>query len=298
MTTQELLTYLNDCKNLELTIYSLSKEKSTLDGKLTSLGIAKEIDDIRRRDYIYSAEAISKIWDFFGFSYQAETLGWILSPFIFILGLIIDVISYSFRYLVANGKYRRAVERHDLAVQEDKERVEREDKQKPIYQARITELEKQINAYSSLLSKLYDIDIVYPKYRSMIPIVMFCEYLESRRCDQLGGHEGAYNIYENELRQNIIIGKLDVIISRLDQIKANQWMLYDAMERVNKNVSRLCEATYQCADEMKNIRQNSVIIAQNSKLSTQYTRTLADIEKYKMYIDDSITTTTPNKFLY
>ena len=37
---------------------------------------------------------------------------------------------------------------------------------------------------------------------------------------------GAYNLYEQELRQNLIINKLDFVIDRLDTVIDNQHMLY------------------------------------------------------------------------
>ena len=38
---------------------------------------------------------------------------------------------------------------------------------------------------------------------------MFDEYLQSGRCYTLEGHEGAYNLYEEEKFKEIILTKLD-----------------------------------------------------------------------------------------
>lgn len=278
------------------------EEQKKLQEKISTMGKAKEISK-PRFGYVYSVQAIQEMRDFFFWNTSClsgvlEFIGFILFPVIIVLGSIINAISYIIRLLKENSDYKKRKAEYEMEFAKDRDRVSKEMQQKPLIQARIDQLDKQINSTVSLLNKLYDVGIIYPKYRSLVPVVMFCEYIESGRCDQLSGHEGAYNTYENELRQDIIIGKLDVIISKLDQIKANQWMLYDAIERVNQNVSRLCDATYQCANEMKNISQNSVIIAENSRLNTQYNRILSDLEKFKLYIDDSITTTIPNQFLY
>ncbi len=56
-----------------------------------------------------------------------------------------------------------------------------------------------------------------------------CEYFETGRVSTLAGPDGAYNLYESEVRQDIIINKLDIVIDKLDTIIANQSMLYEAI---------------------------------------------------------------------
>lgn len=86
-------------------------------------------------------------------------------------------------------------------------------------------LQGQIFVFESQLRRLYDLNIIHEKYRSLVPVTMFYEYFETGRCTTLTGHEGAYNLYEAELRQNIIIDKLDGIKDQLEDIKKNQYYL-------------------------------------------------------------------------
>lgn len=58
------------------------------------------------------------------------------------------------------------------------------------------------------LDSLYEMGIIYPKYRNLVAVSTIYEYLSSGRCDRLDGPDGAYNLYEMELRQNIVIGQL------------------------------------------------------------------------------------------
>jgi hypothetical protein len=65
------------------------------------------------------------------------------------------------------------------------------------------------------------------------------EYLDSGRCSALEGPDGAYNLYESELRQNYIISKLDTIINQLDMIRENQYYLYTAMQDIKTAIAGL-----------------------------------------------------------
>lgn len=64
----------------------------------------------------------------------------------------------------------------------------------------LTVIRDQISKTKATLQKLYGLNIVYPKYRTIVPVTMFCEYMESGRCEALDGADGAYNKYEEELR--------------------------------------------------------------------------------------------------
>ena len=100
-------------------------------------------------------------------------------------------------------------------------------------------LEKQYQETRSLLTKYYDLDIIYPKYRGIVPIAMFVQYFESGIVYRLQGPDGAYSRYEDELFRQLIINKLDIIISRLDEIRATQYELANALERSNQQILEL-----------------------------------------------------------
>lgn len=87
------------------------------------------------------------------------------------------------------------------------------------------------------LNTLYDENVIYPKYRNLVAMAAISEYLLSGRCNELEGANGAYNLYEMELRQNIIIGQLSNIVSNLEQIRNNQYSLYEELSRSNMMVN-------------------------------------------------------------
>ena len=55
-------------------------------------------------------------------------------------------------------------------------------------------LEKQYQETRSLLTKYYDLDIIYPKYRGIVPIAMFVQYFESGIVYRLQGPDGAFHL--------------------------------------------------------------------------------------------------------
>ena len=56
----------------------------------------------------------------------------------------------------------------------------------------------------TLLERMYNKGIIYEKYQyDLVAVSMFAEYFKFGRCSCLEGHEGAYNIYENEIRLGV-----------------------------------------------------------------------------------------------
>ena len=111
------------------------------------------------------------------------------------------------------------------------------------------------------LRTLYEENIIYPKYQNLVAVSTIYEYLASGRCDQLEGPNGAYNLYEMELRQNIVIGQLSTITEHLEQIKENQYTLYYEIQSANRNSESMLSSigddvkfsAYQNAATAKNV---------------------------------------------
>lgn len=104
------------------------------------------------------------------------------------------------------------------------------------------------------LIKHYAQNVLFPKYRNMVAITTINEYLMSGRCYELEGPNGAYNLYEMELRQNIIVGQLSNIISGLEQIRNNQFSLYHELVKANSTISDILR-------EVEGLRENARMTA-------------------------------------
>lgn len=100
-------------------------------------------------------------------------------------------------------------------------------------------LKRHYNKICSTLQQYYDLNVIYPKYRGIVPVAMFVQYLESGIVYQLEGPDGAYSRYEDELFRQLIINKLDVIVTRLDDIRATQYELANSLEKSNQQIMEL-----------------------------------------------------------
>lgn len=133
--------------------------------------------------------------------------------------------------------------------------------------AQIRRTENSLTETRNTLNKLYSMDIIYPKYRTMAAVTSFYEYFCSGRCTELTGHEGAYNIFEEEVQRGIISDKLDIIIQKLDQIQRNQYILTQAIRKSNQMAEQMYTKICQCADRLESIDLNTTITGYFSAIS-------------------------------
>ncbi len=115
-----------------------------------------------------------------------------------------------------------------------------------------------------LIDQYFHTNILYHKYWDIIPICSFYEYIDSGRCSTLEGHEGAYNLYEQERRLDRILDKLDDIIWRLDDIRSNQTALYNVISSGNQKIDSLCGSINAIEDSAAMTQYYSAVSAANS----------------------------------
>ena len=154
------------------------------------------------------------------------------------------------------------------------------------YQARskqlIAPMEKLLKDTRKNLDALYGADWLYPKYRTLPAVTTICEYFLSGRCSELTGPDGAYNLYEAELRQDVIIGKLEDIAGKLDQIQKNQYLLYTELQKANQtaqdisqNVSSILKSTLKIERHTRRTADHAGQIAQDTKAIRSHTADIA-----------------------
>lgn len=172
---------------------------------------------------------------------------------------------------------------YERNVHNDQVRVYRENITKEKIVNYRNKLADQYARTSNMLNQLYEVKangeyLLFPKYRNMVAIVMFIEYLESRRCSDLIGHEGAYNIYENEIRLNLIITQLNDVISRLDEIKDNQYYLYNLISDANRRNNQIYQ---ELLSGISQISENTALAAAYSEATANNTAAMRMIEEYR-----------------
>lgn len=198
-----------------------------------------------------------------------------------LIGVILGLLVEQMKAWDADDKNKQVTKHNDRVVRENAKRVEKIRKQ-------IDEVRKEYlivcdnqKETQQILNNFYSKNIIYPKYRGLVPIAAFYEYFNSGICDTLTGHEGAYNIYETEIRMNIIIAKLDDVIYRLDEIRDRQYALYDAIENADVVVNNMNNTINGLVGNMKSVVDNQNVIAYNTRIAAENTAFLSWMEMIK-----------------
>ncbi len=113
------------------------------------------------------------------------------------------------------------------------------------------------------LKKLYSMDIIHPDYQDFVACGMFLQYLSTGRThslEQCGGDPGAYNLYEQDV-------KFNVIKKQLDQIQKNQQVIYGALVQINQNVQNLCSSVERIEGYARQTADYAGQTAHNTKIS-------------------------------
>lgn len=124
-------------------------------------------------------------------------------------------------------------------------------------------LDEHLNQTKDLLTKLYQKNVIYPKYCTLPALTSIYEYFITGRCQELTGPDGAYNLYENEVRKDTVIAQLNTVIENLEKIRQNQYMLYQQVKAIQENTNAI-------AAELHQIKGYTVAIAQLSALNAYY----------------------------
>lgn len=180
-----------------------------------------------------------------------------------LLAVVLPTIQFIQSVRKEAKEYMVRKENNRKAVEKDKFRVEKELAEIPNYKKNLRECRKNIVDCEEKLRKLYDMGVLFPKYREFVCVSQLLEYLLSGRCENLTGSSGAYNLYERELRMNIVISQLENISEELDAIKENQYMIYNA----------ICQANYLLGEVSNNAAiaaYNTEVIATNMMIYNRY----------------------------
>lgn len=209
------------------------------------------------------------------------------------VGPIVAAVSQSKGQKNADDQYYNALRLYDQQVEQDNKRMHIELQMKQKISSEINLLFQQIqktNAYENQLTNLGILDSVY--FHDMVATASFYQYFKSKMTYSLGfnpttGDQGAYNIYEQEKRMNIIIYKLDVVIAKLDQIQRNQGALWACLNEANRKMNTINNNILKSSKEINANINRQTEIQQYSNECTQaqldYTNTLLSLNIMRYY---------------
>lgn len=162
---------------------------------------------------------------------------------------------YEKRLLIYNAEKDQYLK--DISL--DNQRLEKEIIKKKILLCELEQITFQKNSSLETLKKIYDKNLIYPKYRNLIMVSSLYEYILSGRCDTLEGKDGGYNILELEIRLDKIITRLDTIVANLYEIKNNQFTLFSAIQSSNQKLDDILLSTKELSNSMLKILNESKI---------------------------------------
>ena len=200
----------------------------------------------------------------------------------------IDLKEFEQKLAKAKESYPRELEQYERAVEEERKdyelRKKRADKTHALEIQQLEKLNKLLEETQELLSRLYSNGWIFEKYRNMIAMTTIYEYFASGRCTELKGPDGAYNLFESELRQNLILNKLDTISSQLEDIKQNQFVLYTELKRTNELIDSVVDELRDINHNVRYISNKTDEIAEFTRLTAHYSSVTAENTEALKYI--------------
>ncbi len=169
--------------------------------------------------------------------------------------------------------YELALQRYYSQRSQDETRLKAELAILPDLKRNSEMLRERAQKSRHLLDQYYSLNVIAPKYRSLICAATFLEYLENERCYKLTGPGGCYNMFEAELRQGIIIAQLTNISQQLGQIRANQERAADALESIQRTCSHLTEG-------IQNLNEKMDMALENQRVQTYYAEQTARDQRF------------------
>ncbi len=148
----------------------------------------------------------------------------------------------------------------------------------------VQDIKDKIQELCVARAKLLATGILHVKYADIVAISTILEYLETGRCTQLEGHEGAYNLYESEIRADRIIAQLDQVIDSLEYIKRVQYYTYEVMTKIQRNTQAISQkmdsaisTLNKISEDIGAIRETSELIAYNTEKTAYYAKMNAEL---------------------
>ena len=187
-----------------------------------------------------------------------------------------------------------AKDNYENLLEKYKKASDRPTSQKAEHRLLIEEIataEELLKSFYKAQNDMYSYGVIFEKYRNFVAISSFYEYIFSGRCETLEGANGAYNLYENEIRMNMVIGQLNQVIESLEEIKQNQYMIYTAIQETNRQMKDLNSSTMSMVGAlgeiksratsmesyMSKIANNTDVIAYNTERTAFYAKKTAEL---------------------
>ncbi len=281
--------YIEKILLLEKSIYTQDQTISQVVEHANSLGLRNSYAKPEKPDYVSKLDSDSGMKTLLQTAWTGAVIGGIVGifgvgilPGAMIGALILaggmfacTAISDASHNKRLDENYNERLALYQMLVTEDKQRVEVELLEQKKLLDILEEMKVKREETATILSEYYEKNLIFPKYRNLVAICSFFEYFSSGRCSELTGHEGAYNIYENELRLERICTKLDEVIQNLEKIRINQYFLYEAIQEGNRISEQLLQESLRQSQLTEEVLENSRIAAHYAEITANNTEASA-----------------------
>lgn len=164
---------------------------------------------------------------------------------------------------IAAEKLRsKASEKHDAEMKEYNRQVTEKqthiDKTIRELQDELNKLKEARSIIQEIRDYLYSSEVLYKTYQNLTAVCQLLEYFEAGRFQTLGD---AYNQYELEVRLDRIITDLHLVLERLDQIRENQLLLYEAVIDVRSDINALNMTMNTAVSKLNSIEVSQKVTA-------------------------------------
>ena len=129
----------------------------------------------------------------------------------------------------------------------------------------IADVQEIINQLCDARAQLLSLGIIYPKYLDIVALTTISEYFETGRCATLVGPDGAYNLYESEIKANRIIAQLDQVIASLETIKENQYKAYSVLSQISRDTASISDKMTSAVKSLSEISENTAAIKETNE---------------------------------
>ena len=191
----------------------------------------------------------------------------------------------------AKAEYEKALEEYNSSKQFAKDIVTPEKAKQMLIKQEIAQAEELLAKLYAARNELYAYNVVFGKYRDIVALSTFYEYLMAGRCETLEGTAGAYNLYEAEIRMNTVISQLAEVIVSLEQIKQSQYVIYTALKEVHSSLNNLNYSMSSAVNSLEKIEKtttdmnqylseisdNTKVIAYNTEATAFYAKKNAEL---------------------
>ncbi len=301
MSFLNIISYLEIVLDMEKEIFFQNKAIEKIKEQIESLGHARKFEKPKSPDENADFKCISSILAAVGlivvtfllWCFRNETkyddyfMTKFLSGVILIIAIILSIVSViSVFNAIINvlflfdkteiNNYNKAYDEYLKATENDKIRVNNELILKSQLESDVEQLIQQNLSTKRTLEEIYNKGIIYPKYRNFIAISYIYEIIASGQKKHLGE---AYDSFEYLSRMDKIIFDLECILTSLEQIKNNQYMLYASIKEINgrldylitlksdmlEMINNLSDNVKDTAHKLEELKKNSYIATYNSE---------------------------------